>query len=266
MTEEIIDLMLMVKTYPQPSKKYQNLVCSAGITEDGRWMRLYPVKFELFLGDDSIHKYDILKLMVEKNRSDHRKESFKVIKILERFPQEEEPDWAERERWLNKVGLDSSLEDLDIRYHKDFTSLGIIKPKEIRDLISEKPVSEEDLQISKEIQMTLFNERIRSVDEIMNKFQYIFSCDRECTHEIMCEDWELLEAYRKYWEIYGDPSTVWEKLHNRFFSWLSKRDLYFIMGTHSRFPTWMIIGLHYPPGIIARSNGSLDDFGQCLEK
>lgn len=50
MTEEIVDLMLIVKTYPQPSKRYQNLVCSAGITDDGRWMRLYPVKFELFQG------------------------------------------------------------------------------------------------------------------------------------------------------------------------------------------------------------------------
>ena len=260
MNSEIVDLMLMVETYPQPSRKYQNLVCSAGITEDGRWMRLYPVKFELFLGDERIHKYDLLKLKVEKSQSDHRKESYKVIRILERSPPKKEPDWAERERWLAKVGIDPTLENLEVRYRKDFTSLGIIKPKEIRDLISEKPVSQEDIHISKEIQMNLFNDRVLRVDEIMNKFQYVFSCDQNCSHKIMCEDWELLEAYRKYWEIYEDPSTVWEKLHDRFFKWLIDRDLHFIMGTHSHYPTWMIIGLHYPPSPSVPVNRSLFDF------
>lgn len=259
MTEEIVDLMLMVKTYPQPSKKYQNLVCSAGITDDGRWMRLYPVKFELFQGRESIHKYDILRLKVEKNGSDLRKESYKVIEILDRSTKDE-ADWSERERWINKVGIDMSMEDLQRRYHEDFTSLGIIRPMDIQKLISEKPVSEEDIQISKDIQMTLFNEPIRIVDEIMNKFQYVFSCDGQYEHGIMCEDWELLEAYRKYWEIYEDPEIVWRKLNDRFFDWLLGRDLHFVMGTHSRFPTWMIIGLHYPPQPSIVKNRSLFDY------
>lgn len=260
MTAETVDLMLMVKTYPQPSKKYQNLVCSAGITEDGRWMRLYPVKFELFLGEEKIHKYDILKLMVEKNDSDHRKESYKVLKIIEKSSSEDGTDWSECERWIQRVGIDPSLESLEKRYREDFTSLGIIKPDRIEELVSDRPVSEEDIQISKDIQMTLFNERVMVVDEIINKFQYIFSCGGGCKHEIMCEDWELLEAYRWFWERYEDPTLVWEKLYDRFFRWLTERDVHFIMGTHSRFPTWMIIGLYYPPKEVPPKDRTLDEY------
>jgi hypothetical protein len=38
-------VLITVKTYPAISKKYEELVCTAGFREDGTWIRIYPVQF-----------------------------------------------------------------------------------------------------------------------------------------------------------------------------------------------------------------------------
>jgi len=38
-------IYVVAKTYPTMSDKYSHLVCTAGILEDGSWIRLYPVPF-----------------------------------------------------------------------------------------------------------------------------------------------------------------------------------------------------------------------------
>jgi hypothetical protein len=37
-------ILIVAKTYPCPSTKYGELVCTAGIDETGKWHRLYPVQ------------------------------------------------------------------------------------------------------------------------------------------------------------------------------------------------------------------------------
>jgi len=39
-------VLITVKAYPQPSRSYDELVCTAGILEDGSWIRIYPVPFK----------------------------------------------------------------------------------------------------------------------------------------------------------------------------------------------------------------------------
>lgn len=38
-------VLITVKTYPAISKKYDELVCTAGFREDGSWIRIYPIQF-----------------------------------------------------------------------------------------------------------------------------------------------------------------------------------------------------------------------------
>ena len=38
-------VLITVKTYPAISKKYEELVCTAGFLEDGAWIRIYPIQF-----------------------------------------------------------------------------------------------------------------------------------------------------------------------------------------------------------------------------
>ncbi len=44
-TMERLRLLITVKTYPIPSKKYDELVCTAGVDETGDFFRLYPINF-----------------------------------------------------------------------------------------------------------------------------------------------------------------------------------------------------------------------------
>jgi len=38
-------VFITVKTYPTLSTKYDELVCTAGILDDGSWVRIYPLPF-----------------------------------------------------------------------------------------------------------------------------------------------------------------------------------------------------------------------------
>ncbi len=61
-------------------------------------------------------------------------------------------------------------------------------------------------------------------------------------------NWELFESYRSWGKTYKDPGILWDKLKEKYLDWMLKeRDLYFIMGMFSQYPTWFIIGLYYPP-------------------
>lgn len=40
-----LKVLITVKTYPIPSAKYDELVCTAGVTGAGDFIRLYPINF-----------------------------------------------------------------------------------------------------------------------------------------------------------------------------------------------------------------------------
>ena len=84
------------------------------------------------------------------------------------------------------------------------------------------------------------------------KYGYAFSDENGTKHELLCEDWEVAELYRNCEEYrkqgkYKDEKEVFEKIKQRMFKELpAKKDLFFVVGTHYRFPTYMIIGVLYP--------------------
>ena len=43
-------VLLTVTTYPLPSRSYDELVCTAGVLEDGSWIRIYPVPLSFLSG------------------------------------------------------------------------------------------------------------------------------------------------------------------------------------------------------------------------
>ena len=50
-------VLITVKTYPLPSSKYEELVCTAGFLPDGKWIRLYPIPFRALPYQDQYQKY-----------------------------------------------------------------------------------------------------------------------------------------------------------------------------------------------------------------
>lgn len=77
-------ILITVLTYPTPSHKYIETVCTAGITEEGDWIRIYPIKLRMLEG--KIQKYHWYIFDVEPRPSDKdlRKESFFVLLLQQR--------------------------------------------------------------------------------------------------------------------------------------------------------------------------------------
>ncbi|WP_129590643.1 hypothetical protein [Sanguibacter massiliensis] len=74
-----IDVMILVKATPQPSKTYGDTVCVAGMAlNPARWVRLYPVPFRYIPAESRFPKYTIVNVKVRSAGSDTRHESLKI--------------------------------------------------------------------------------------------------------------------------------------------------------------------------------------------
>ncbi len=59
----MMKVLITVKTYPNLSTKYDELVCTAGFREDGSWIRIFPVPFRKLSIDASYKKYESLEII-----------------------------------------------------------------------------------------------------------------------------------------------------------------------------------------------------------
>jgi len=137
MTEHL-KVLITVKTYPIPSSKYDELVCTAGVTETGDFIRLYPINFRDLPFSQQYRKYQWMEVEATKHTGrDSRKESYRpkfgTIRLLGE-PISAKNNWAERARYV-LAKKSQSMEHLRDQQEQDRTSLGIFKPKHVGDLI-----------------------------------------------------------------------------------------------------------------------------------
>jgi len=102
--KEKLKVLITVKTYPIPSAKYDELVCTAGVTETGDFIRLYPINFRDLPFSQQYEKYQWIEVDAQKHRGrDARRESYRpdcdsIQKLGE--PIRSNPgNWAERARY-----------------------------------------------------------------------------------------------------------------------------------------------------------------------
>lgn len=256
MTYEKKQVLVVAKTYPNLSKKYDRTVCTAGINlQTNAWIRIFPIRFFDLPFPQRFSKYDVIEVEVEhakdkysRKESHHAKDaSIKRIRHIDT-----KSNWDERKKILTPL-LRKSVEDLETQYNIDCTSMGIIKPKRIVDFKATPIIRcrpwEKDLILG--IQQTLDGMHYQSpLEKIPYKFSYVFECnDPQCKiqHDLMIEDWEICELYRTTKQDTKDEqialAKVSEKYKDRF---LSKNDLYFVLGTESKWNNWLIISVFYP--------------------
>jgi len=78
-------VLITVKTYPTLSSKYDEVVCTAGLREDGTWIRIYPIPFRKLDDFEKYKKFDWVEVDIERNHADPRPESYRLkssIKLL----------------------------------------------------------------------------------------------------------------------------------------------------------------------------------------
>ena len=68
-------ILITVKTYPTLSRKYGETVCTAGVREDGSWVRIYPVPFRRLNEKQQYSKFDWINCTLIRNKKDPRPET-----------------------------------------------------------------------------------------------------------------------------------------------------------------------------------------------
>jgi len=246
-------VLITVKTYPTPASKGAEVSCTAGITDDKKWIRLFPIPFRFMGGDKQFSKYQWIEIAAKRSSADPRKESFEVdIDKLEIVsdPLPTKDTWKARKEIILPLQV-ASLCYLQRTRRQTGDTLGIFKPKTIRKFIIEPDTPDwTPSERTRLLQYSLYDKRpLQPLEKIPYKFSYEFACnDSLCKgHKLICVDWELGQAYRVWRRKYQDK---WEgAIMNRFETdMILKYDTYFFVGTvHGHPGAWIIIGLFYPP-------------------
>ena len=259
-------VLITVKTYPAISGKYEELVCTAGFTEDGTWIRIYPIQFRRKSFEEQYKKYDWIELDLVKNDSDFRPESYRPyshdseIKILNHI--ETTNNWAERKKFvLGKIYYNLTELITEAQNKNICTSLAVFKPTKILDFTIEEVEREWDkkklakLEAERQ-QGNLFAQPenpFEVVQKLPYKFCYVFEDNQGKQSKLMIEDWEIGQLY---WNCLsrneGDEAKAVEDVKKKYFDDFAKtKDLHLFLGTsqlhhyvsHNPF---MIIGTFHP--------------------
>ena len=133
--------LITVMTYPHASRGYQELVCTAGITAAGEWVRLYPIDYRYRPAHQQFKKYQWIEINLapsghgKDNRKESRKPDLDSLRLLGE-PLSWQNDWRERRVIIEALPV-HTLNELKRLYEVDKTSLGLVKPKRVLDLIIE---------------------------------------------------------------------------------------------------------------------------------
>jgi hypothetical protein len=264
-------VLITVKTYPAISKKYEELVCSAGFREDGTWIRIYPIQFRKKSYQEQYSKYEWIELDLVKNLSDARPESYRPvshdtpINVIGKIA----PDgntWAERRKFvLNKVYTNLTQLIAEAKNKDICTSLAVFKPTKIIDFIWEEVEREWSAdKLAQFQQLNIFqkveDKKFEVVKKLPFKFSFKYEDDQGKQSATMIEDWETGELF---WNCLkrsdGNEQKACSDVKKKYFDDFSKtKDLHFFLGTSQvhhftgKNP-FLIIGTFHPKPIIQLS-------------
>lgn len=255
-------ILITVKTYPTLSAKYGELVCTAGLREDGSWVRIYPVPFRRLDEEQQYRKYDWVECDLIQGTRDHRPETWHPADYGQLVPvghMTSTDGWRERRRLLLKRGkVFSSMEALIAAAKSNTMSLATFKPARVVDFTWKQDDRAWDRSKLDEMrkaaqQGDLFDEQWRETFRVIPKLPYTFSYTFEDEtgkqRKLQVLDWEAGALFHNCKvRAGGDEQIALQKVRQKYFDEFTKTDLHFFLGTtlswHLVAPNpWVIIGV-----------------------
>ncbi len=260
-------VLITVKTYPQPSSTYSELVCTAGLLNGEKWIRIYPVPYRFLSDEQQYPKYSWVELDLVRNGKDFRPESYRPrsnieegIRVLSKLGTADH--WAARKQFVLKEVVDSMNDLIGRAKSEEKKSLATLKPAEIIDFVVEDDEREwKQDWLDKLKQMSFFDldaqgqgKERKVVRKLPFKFFYRFlTKGDDQPRKMMIEDWEIGQLY---WNCLvrtdGDEETATRLVRKRYFDeFLEQKDLYLFVGTTFQYHNvsqnpFVIIGVFYP--------------------
>jgi hypothetical protein len=260
--DETADVMITVKTYPNPSETYGETVCVAGVRLDrgAEWIRLYPVKFRNADFDSQFKKYEIIRVNGTYHQSnDNRPESFRP-----RQDELEHVEWLDtssnwQRRRMNLDGLIGATTMCELLDQNPMggmgtpsPSLGLIRPIDIEVTVvdGEPWTAAEQAKIDKASAPDLFGTSLQPLESAPYAVRYRYRCEApNCRgHDQKVLDWEAGQAGRRWLRSDGEARAR-EMLLGRWRDTMLSpdRDVHFYVGNqnlHRR--SFSVLGVWYP--------------------
>jgi hypothetical protein len=261
--DETAEVMVAVKTYPNPSETYGETVCVAGVRLDRRqpeWIRLYPVKFRNQDFDRQFKKYEIIRVNgTYAQPNDNRPESFRPrqdeMHHVEQVPTDN--NWQRRRQLLGDLVGQTTMCDLLAQnpvggMGTPSPSLGLIKPTDIDTAVVDGDpwTDAEQAKIDNASAPDLFGTSLTPLEPPPYAVRYRYRCAAPtCNgHDQKVLDWEVGQAGRRWKQQYGEAGAREAMLTKWRDQMLSPdKDIHFYVGNQNRYRrTFSVIGTWYP--------------------
>ncbi len=261
-------VLITVTTYPLPSRSYDELVCTAGVLENGQWIRIYPVPLRFLKGlrkDGKVEsfKYNWIELELKKRTDDFRPEShspvdydFTKIETLGKIGTDS--NWAERKKYCTANVYTTKAKLLEDSKDPTNVSLATFKPTKFVSFNIETEEREwknewKELRKQGDLFDTDKSPEIQ-IPKLPYKFSYTFLDDQQVPSTLMIEDWEIGALY---WNCLrgaeGNEAKALEKVREKYEGeFFKEKDLYLFLGTTKEWHMrrgknpFVIIGVFYP--------------------
>jgi len=258
-------ILIIVKTYPTRSKKYTELVCTAGLDEEGNWYRIYPIPTKTLKEYEGLKKYTWIEAEIQKDNSDPRPESYKInissVKLLNQI--DTKKSWQCRKDIVLKSKIFYDLKEIIYLANKaNQLSLCLFKPTKFLGIYfetqKEEKFTEEEMRQYRNANANLFehNNSCEVAFNVMPQLPYSIKIAFEDMHgkqsKMNILDWEISQLYWNLKESCSDKKEIKKKIKDKLQGFIENNDLYLFLGTMKRMHGWTnnpftIIGLFYPP-------------------
>jgi hypothetical protein len=253
-------VLIIVKTYPLPNSNFGETVCTAGLLDGEKWVRIYPISWQVLKDEQKYPKYSWIELDLIRNTNDFRQESYKPrmgfdenIQVLGKLGTTDA--WEARKQFVFKEVFTSMQDLISIAKGESGKSLATFKPAEIVDFVienePEKDWKEKWLNHSKQASMFDLDsqgmvKQQRPARKLPYRFKYKFmAAGEERPRELTIQDWEIGALFWNCLKRADGNEDVAKQL--------VRQEIYLFLGTnfiHHRKNApdpFIIVGVFYPP-------------------
>lgn len=249
-------VLITVKAAPNPSDRYGETVCIAGLSLDldrPGWVRLYPINFRELDSDQQFRKYDIVSLRAKPARNDRRVESWRPdMTSLQR--EAHLPPWTKRRPHIEPDIRESMCSILaNSRNNEAAKSLASVRPASVIDIdIKPHPgwTPAEQHKIDTYVgQLDLGDSDRTPLEAPRFKGWYRYRCvEQGCReHRQGILDWEFVRFQRRY--ASSDDAALKAALRAKFLDEMCgpANDVAFYVGNQAkREHVFSVLGVYYP--------------------